>query len=594
MKKITLLIAGLLALGISSCSDMIEVDSDSSLTLPEINSKADSIFYATGILQAMQLAADQYVLQNELRGDLVTPSQSNADLNLKSLANYSATASNKYDSAYVYYRVVNNCNYYLAHRDTALYNGSTNVVLDEYAAVLSFRAWAYLQLARQYGKVKFYTTPITKLSEVTDANYPELGIDEIVAQLAPEMERFSGYAVPNWGTVSVGRSPNGVSKSVTTSKCFIPIDVMLGEMYLETGRYPEAVKHYRNYLYEHELWMPEAYAGMRGLDMDHLPSDFNYSYQSGNGVSWSASRDEVISYIPMATTRLNGPTTNLPKLFGYNYYTTHSDSLYLENIQLLPSSSYAAQRDTAKYYYTIDRTDGEFGVANLGDQRYYANSTTRRWAESDSTAYYISTYTKADITLYRATTIWLHLAEALNRMGYPDAAFAILKDGMSMETNMQQDSKYSYLKPTTLEMLKSYNLFTEEINLTYGIHSHGAADVYGIYDYRTLYQFDTVVGEKLAQLSTEFGLNGFEPTGCLQDTINAVEDLLVDEAAMELAFEGCRYGDLVRVARRKTSAMNGVEGYPANFGGLWFANKLQGNNPVKDLSDEQNWYLPLK
>jgi len=35
------------------------------------------------------------------------------------------------------------------------------------------------------------------------------------------------------------------------------------------------------------------------------------------------------------------------------------------------------------------------------------------------------------IILYRSSTVWLHLAEAFNRMGYPDAAFAILKDGLT-------------------------------------------------------------------------------------------------------------------------------------------------------------------
>ena len=45
------------AMLLSSCEDMISVDSDRALHLPEINQKSDSLFYAWGIMQAMQQAA---------------------------------------------------------------------------------------------------------------------------------------------------------------------------------------------------------------------------------------------------------------------------------------------------------------------------------------------------------------------------------------------------------------------------------------------------------------------------------------------------------------------------------------------------------
>ncbi|MBO5824802.1 MAG: hypothetical protein J6Q93_07600, partial [Prevotella sp.] len=60
--------------------------------------------------------------------------------------------------------------------------------------------------------------------------------------------------------------------------------------------------------------------------------------------------------------------------------------------------------------------------------------------------------------------------------------------------------------------------------------------------------------------------------------------------ALDMAFEGYRFGDLTRMARAKNRS--GI--YDGNFGGRWFAKKLEKNNPVKDLSSEQNWYLPFK
>ena len=75
-----------------------------------------------------------------------------------------------------------------------------------------------------------------------------------------------------------------------------------------------------------------------------------------------------------------------------------------------------------------------------------------------------------------------------------------------------------------------------------------------------------------------------------QDTINAVEDLICDEYALELAFEGNRFYDLCRLARHKNQAAL----YGSNFGSLWLARKLAYKHPMKDLTDPKNWYLPFK
>ena len=122
----------------SSCSDMIETDSTMQAFDYELDEKTDSIFFAFGILQAMQQVADQYVFQGEMRGELVSTTDYTLN-SLRQLQNFSATTENAYDSAYVYYRVINNCNYYIAHRDTTLITGSTKVVMNEYAAVKAIR-----------------------------------------------------------------------------------------------------------------------------------------------------------------------------------------------------------------------------------------------------------------------------------------------------------------------------------------------------------------------------------------------------------------------------------------------------------------------
>ena len=298
MKKIIFAIAAFGLFAFSSCSDMLETDSSRQLFDKELNSKTDSVFYGFGIMQAMQQLADQYVFQGEMQGDLVSTTFY-TDNNLRQLANFSATTANKYDSAYVYYRVINNCNYYIAHRDTTLRTGSTNVVINEYAAIKAFRAWAYLQLARVYGKVPFFTEPLVSIAQINNNSYPQLDIQGIVAQLAPDLEQYSGLGVPVYGVAygDIGSTNWGQSKRMYPQLCFIPVDVILGEMYLESGQYDKAARHYTTYLTDvapdanHQLAQSLVanltVSSGRGPRTSTLPPTMTVRYRERHGVLFS-------------------------------------------------------------------------------------------------------------------------------------------------------------------------------------------------------------------------------------------------------------------------------------------------------------------
>ena len=88
----------LLVIGTASCEDMFDTDSNRQIFDPALDQKTDSMFYTLGILKGLQLAADQYVMQGEMRGDLVATNQY-TETDLRQLANFSATTTNKYDSA---------------------------------------------------------------------------------------------------------------------------------------------------------------------------------------------------------------------------------------------------------------------------------------------------------------------------------------------------------------------------------------------------------------------------------------------------------------------------------------------------------------
>lgn len=634
-------------LSFNACDDMLTTENDSMVIGPELDGRTDSVFYALGIAQGMQQLADQYFYVGEMRGELVAPT-AQTDNNLRQLSDYSQTESNRYDSAYVYYKVINNCNYYLTHRDTALYVGSTNVSINEYAAVAAWRAWAYLQLARTYGgnerRIPFYTEPLTAISQINEENFEKKNLHEIVEALAPSLEEFSGLAVPTFGTTeySIG-TPNwsGRDKKINPALIFVPVDVILGEMYLEAGEWKKAAQYYCKYLCNNRLLSQNLNAGVRAwnngrLFVEAFPEDFGFSYNGyvrryNDIFENTASPADVVTYIPMAVSSERGQTTTIPLSFGYDYYSTLSADRCprVEDIQIVPSNAYYALTDACDFYYYPNSYNGSslksapdtVHVSKMGDARAnYSigqdNCILNR-EQSDTTKVYILKARNANVYLYRTTTIYLHLAEALNRLGHPDIAFAILRNGIStyLEELVPDEEAgtvepYQYMTKESIELLQTEvpfldieyrNVFLPEG--TYGIHNHGGGmlNITGMEVRNSVkgscatavgsqknlaYLPEPILQAKMQEIANTFDV---QVGTTKEDYINAMEDILCDEYAKEFAFEGVRFYDLQRMARHKNEA--GL--YGADFGSRWFAEKLKGNNPAVSLLDAKNWYLPF-
>lgn len=650
MKKIIIAIAAVMGLGsLFSCSDMLETESTQRLFDPSLDQKTDSMYYAFGVLQALQGVADQYYMQGEMRGDLVKVIPNLTDKNLQELANFSATTTNKYDSAYQYYRVINNCNYYIAHRDTTLLTGSTLVAKNEYVAIKAIRAWAYLQLVRNYGSVPFVTEPLTSISQIESTDFPMMDINGIVSALAPDLAQYTGTPCPDHGDFAIGSTNWGTSMTISSDLFYIPVDVILGDLYLENNDYANAVKYYVNFLTQvstENTRVPRFVAtpSFRGFN-SNIPENYgscsfvgSITYGYSNIFSTTTGIYDNISFIQMPMNKLQGITTMLPSYYGYDFYASNRNEQYdADNIQLTPADSYKELVDTTSFYYSIAGGNGAVGSAQIGDMRFSDYSQTMTMSE-DEEYIFIQKLNLARISLYRTATVWLHLAEALNRLGHPDLAFAILKDGLSdavidyavmredeNETlgYITEDSKK--LITETYPLLSAANIAKFPKALSLGIHARGCgmtADYDANDNYTpglTPYQLGRIAGYKLNYLMEKFpevagkiDIAELEENDYLSkviegkplpeseteinytlskaDVINAVEDLLCDEYALEFAFEGTRYYDLMRLARHKNADLH----YGANFGGIWLKDKLKDKNPQKDLSNIDNWYLPFK
>ena len=147
---------------LTSCDDFFNQESDDVLYADQehLDAAIDTIYSVTGILNKLQALADRTILLGEVRADLVDLT-SVASNDLRELANFNVSDDNMYNAPADYYAVINNCNYFIAHADTALRtNSNENVFMKEYAAVKAIRAWTYLQLVLNYGQIPFVTEPL--------------------------------------------------------------------------------------------------------------------------------------------------------------------------------------------------------------------------------------------------------------------------------------------------------------------------------------------------------------------------------------------------------------------------------------------------
>ncbi len=549
-----------------SCSSMLEPDSDL-VEFAEnhtLNHATDSVYSVMGIISSLQTVADRSVLLGAARGDLMTVTNS-ASADLKHLAAFDFTTTNKYNEVSDYYAIINNCNYFIAHVDTAMERRGRNLFLREYAVVKSFRAWTYLQLSMNYGEVPFVLEPVMTEKEARDVmNQPRKGIQEICDALIADLTPFVGVNLPEYPTVY----------NDNAQRYFIPMRALLGDLCLWAGRYREAAYWYHDFLTDKDdpIMMSNNQARWASS------SSFTNIISSYSPVS---SR-EVLTYIPMEQQVFDGVVSDLPNIFNS---TAENNRFY----QLTPSSAMSSlsqsqifcieEKTATKADTTYVPHTGFSEPLFIGDLRMWSNFTLRssgtqsEFSEENSFYQTISKIQKTRIPLYRVTMLYLRYAEALNRAGFPQSAFAVLKYGMCEDVTKncidtiesKQAGNLIYFDPNV------YKLNDEAGNLQIiGVHALGSGSAHANKYY--------VLPQPEQELANR------------QDTIDyqipLVEDMIIDEMALEGAFEGNRFYDLMRVALRRSD--------PA-----YLADPVSRRNGESDdalrskLMDSKNWYLPL-
>jgi starch-binding outer membrane protein, SusD/RagB family len=550
-----------------------------------------------GLYGKFQGLIKQYVLLNELRGDLMDVT-GNADEYLKQLNTHNVSIDNPYVNPQPFYEVILNCNDIMKNFDIMLQDKKMKV--DEYnqrySDVASLRTWVYLQLGIHYGKVPYITLPLENENDIHNIDQlPRMELDQLLTELISTMEQLP-FVAPYPSGSSLLTFVDGLS----TQHFFIHKQCLLGDLYLWKGEYQKAATMYKNvmetasyngssgetYYQLYRIWYSDVvnnndlavgYLRFREMDKFTLIDNNNQGWRS----MFARGQDNLYNWEWIWILHYDKgfkPTYPLVDLFsnvGGSYLVKPSqaaidywdDQVQNNNFPFdarsqLTWRNVLGQPVIMKYLYNY--IDPRTGTPLLSLQE-----KTGKWF------------------LYRAATLHLHYAEAANRDNQHKVAYAITNQGINLTydtapgvvnrdvTNLQRT-----LQPFPYDFdARSSNTFPFFRDPWYrhaGIR--GRAYLRSVPIDSAQY-FDMSVPGRDKPITNRPAL------------INAMEDMIIKEDALELAYEGDRWPDLVRIARRRHD--------PAFLADKIYNKLEKAGNPAAasvkaKLMQETNWYLPFK
>ena len=556
--SVIMALAGIVSM--TSCEDMMDLRSESMVFDEDhhLSSANDSLYSAMGIMGQLQKLGERYVLFGELRGDLVSVAPT-APVDYQNVSNFDKTTGGEvYGSKRDYYNVINNCNVALQRMDTTIREHSTSVMLPEYAAIHTFRAWTMLQVALAYGSVCYYEEPVLTVEDV-EKDVPQVKLDELVGLLISDLEPFAGVNTPNYGTVDGLNSVN----------FFIRPDLLLGDLYLYNGNYEMAAAMYYNVMYD------RAY---------NLGYGYGNTWTSSVRSAWSINHTntylyEMISEIPYASDAkryhpnlVNLTYNTVPALLPATWYINEMNAMTHFHIDRVGINTITGYLEGDLRGMLIDR-EGNYAYSSFGYMptgltttplimKYFANGTEYSTVSNPSNEMYGASsgaVLTREVALYRIPHLYLRYAEAANRAGKPSLAFATIKYGLRNE--VMTDS-----------------LLVDQRELADGATWTNFTDSRFDGNYGTAMR-----GRGLGMpIDNESYIIPELPTR--QDSIEWVEDRILEELAAETAFEGNRFFDLLRISRHRPA-------HPA-----YFARKVSRrfDNPAsieQRLSDINNLWI---
>lgn len=457
---------GLLLLGIGaatvSCEDMFTAEN--TLVTTELAPR-DTLYQMMGIIKRMQKLADRTVLLGEVRADLVDVDPIHASADIQELAANNVSATNIYNQPSDYYAVINSCNVFLTYVDSLRHAQGTRLYYEkEMLAAKCYRAWCYLELIKNYGEVPYLRTPVLTSDEAEDivASGKKEGWVKIISDMIDDLKTFRADENDELRQGYANQQFNGVPMRNVA----IPVRALLAELYLWRASYTgsqsdyiEAIRMYHDYF---TFPKEEVGTGTNAATWQSLtarrPDGKAYANTFGSATNCAG-------VLPLESSGYYGTVSNLKNIFcsvdSNNYYPAVVASKRAKDIskaqdycQLVleegntPDIEYREHDPNLYSSYPTMEGDLRLYAVSDGPDNVGSNSENSRENSSYNDMFYLnlkygkntegSTY-PSFIPFFRNSILYLHFAEALNRAGFPQTAFAILKYGLSYYTLDDRD-----------------------------------------------------------------------------------------------------------------------------------------------------------
>jgi len=568
-----LLVAGLVMPG---CKKVFDIKPQDQLDQSQAYQNVfDADAAVVGIYGKFMALADRYVILNELRGDLLDYTV-NADEALRQISTHTVTANNPYANPRPFYELIINCNDVLENFQVmASEKKMTDAEFKQrYSDIGALRSFIYLQLGIHFGEVPYVTSSLKNVDAVKDiSNYPRLPFTVLLDSLI----RFT-EALPFKDVYPAGTNLNLTVDGYPTQKFYVNKKVILGDLNLWKGNYTKAADWYRqvmetgtqgtvngNYYSQYKVgwdsngdidhyvtysragdastlvyntqWriMFEQPFGSAGFDREWvwvLP--FDSKFKPDNSL--------VKLFSPSGGSYLIKPSQEIMDLWdGETQRPAQGLSIPYDARKLLSTSNIAGQPVAMKYLYNY------INYSSLNP--FNLLTKNGKWF------------------LFRQTHLHLRFAEAANRASRYRLAWGFLNSGIAG----------AYPAPGS-DVTLYHNTLSESYPFNFDARNSGGS---GVPYYRA---------DWYRNIGIRARANLVDIAVPAADSLVTIENALLKENALENAFEGTRWPDLLRIALRRNDP-------------TIIADKIY-NKLLKDgsgnaaaartkLMNPANWYLPF-
>jgi hypothetical protein len=531
----------------------------------------------------------------------------NADPYLQQISDHEVTSDNPYTDPTSFYRVIFNCNDVLKNFQIMGEQGkmSQEEFAERYSDIATLRSWLYLQLGIHFGQIPYIKEAIENVDDLRFIErLPKLSFDQLIDALISDTEDLpylEYYAYPLESSLvfnTDGRS---------TRKIFISKPHVLGELYLWKGDYYQAAYWYKKVLSAEDA----------NSNIGILYNNNRVGWYDGADANIQVSFDKSQEGSSLVNSVLTGwrslfalPNTNRHWFSEWNWSIPYSNSFAPGNpfVELASKSGKYQIRPSQKIMDLWDAQTLTNGVpwdarGKLSYELTLDEEPVITKLTDNSSAPLSMLNKEGQWNIFRAAGAHLRFSEAANRDGHGRVAYALLNNGIK--------TTFYYGAFTSGGTMAPANFFQLESQITH----QGFGESRTTYPESSPYYFDARdnssivrgvwyrnIGVRSRAMLPALELDGISfSTGTaggyglvmsgFEVDINELEDKIIEEAALELAFEGERWSDLTRIARRRND--------PAFLADKVYEKLLKANNPKagqvrSKLMDMNNWYLPFE